>query len=428
VADLGDEASESAVSFGGTYAAIAAVERRRARADRWRGWLRSAALWAVPLLALGLAAVALVHVLAPEWRARRGSPSAAPSHASGPPPGAPHVIDASPVRAKTSIRVGEARDFAVVAAGSALRYAWTLDGRPAGTGPRWVYAADAGAVGRRRVEVTVTGAGGSVRRTWAVRVRPARPPRILGAEPDGASVTSAPGAALDLRLVAAPATPGEALRTTWTVDGRAAGDGERLTLRPERSGVLVVRAEVTGALGATARRDWRVIVAPPAAAPAVAPPPAAAAVRPAPPPAPTARHPPVAGPPAGPLRARAPAVTPAPPAAGEEEVRRSLARYAAAWRAHDVHALRRMGQVTTDAEAAALRRYFASVRDLDVELNVIAIRHERGRTLVTFTRRDRFRDPAGRLVMKESPLIDKQVVRTSDGLRFVRPELAARPP
>jgi len=98
-----------------------------------------------------------------------------------------------------------------------------------------------------------------------------------------------------------------------------------------------------------------------------------------------------------------------------------LERYAAAWRAHDVDALRRMGQVTTDGEADALRSYFQTVRDLDVELNVIALRAEGDQITVRFTRRDRFRDPAGRLVLKESPTLEKQIVRTPAGLRFVRP-------
>ena len=106
---------------------------------------------------------------------------------------------------------------------------------------------------------------------------------------------------------------------------------------------------------------------------------------------------------------------------GEQDVRRWLERYAAAWRAHDVEALRSMGQVTNDHEADALRDYFAHVHDLDVELNVIALSTDGDRTTVRFTRRDRFRDPAGRLVLKESPMLEKQVVRTPTGLRFSRP-------
>ena len=102
----------------------------------------------------------------------------------------------------------------------------------------------------------------------------------------------------------------------------------------------------------------------------------------------------------------------------EDEVRRLLDRYAAAWRNHDVGELRRIGQVTTDGQAADLERYFAKVEDLDVEVNVIDIQSEGDRATVRFTRRDRFRDPAGRMVTQESPPIEKRVVRSADGLRF----------
>src|SRR5262249_28114766 len=122
-------------------------------------------------------------------------------------------------------------------------------------------------------------------------------------------------------------------------------------------------------------------------------------------------------------RALARAVLPTRPvvATREEEVRRWLDRYAAAWRAHDLDALRRMGQVTSERGADALRNYFDSVRDLDVEVDVVAVRTDGDRTTVRFMRRDRFRDPAGRLIEKESPLLEKTVVRTPDGFRFARP-------
>jgi hypothetical protein len=107
--------------------------------------------------------------------------------------------------------------------------------------------------------------------------------------------------------------------------------------------------------------------------------------------------------------------------ARDEEIRRWLDRYATAWRTHDVEMLRRMGQVTSEREAQALRAYFDRVSDLDVELNVISLRDDGDRTTVVFTRRDRFRDPAGRLVLKESPALEKEIIRTPDGLRFARP-------
>jgi len=108
----------------------------------------------------------------------------------------------------------------------------------------------------------------------------------------------------------------------------------------------------------------------------------------------------------------------AAPGGGDDEVRRLLDRYAAAWRNHDVAELRRIGQVTSDSQAADLERYFAKVEDLDVEVDVLEVRNEGDRAIVRFTRRDRFRDPTGRIVTQQSPPIEKRVVRSSDGLRF----------
>jgi hypothetical protein len=112
-------------------------------------------------------------------------------------------------------------------------------------------------------------------------------------------------------------------------------------------------------------------------------------------------------------------VAPPPRASADDDVRHWLDRYAAAWRAHDVDALRRMGQVSTDDQVSALRRYFERVRDLDVEVDVVAMDVGSEGAVVRFVRRDRFRDPAGRLVETESPPIEKHLERTPDGFRFV---------
>ena len=122
--------------------------------------------------------------------------------------------------------------------------------------------------------------------------------------------------------------------------------------------------------------------------------------------APTAEHEPLAS------------VAPAPPGPDEQGVRSFLDGYAAAWRAHDVEALRRFGQVTTDEQARTLRDYFAKVQDLDVEVHLVEVRADGERTVVRFTRRDRFRDPLGRLVTKESPPIERVLVTTPEGFRF----------
>jgi hypothetical protein len=362
-----------------------------------RSWL----LGGLIALALVLAVLALREALvetppaevpASASRAATPYPPAAPSR--------PTVIDAVPLAPKATLHVGNGLDFAVVARGADLRFGWTVDGAPAGTGPRWTYTPGADAVGRHRIEVRVGDRVDQETRRWGVRVRPARPPRILTARPDQDTLEVVSGEALRLTVAPAAATARESVQTRWTVDGAPAGEGPALTFRPTRPGVASVRAEVRSDLGGGASHDWRVRVLEPPPPPER--PPAPAQARPVPPPA-------VASPP-----------SPPPAASGNEEVRHWLDRYAAAWHMHDVEMLRQLGQVSTDDEVAALRRYFDRVRELDVELDVVAIELRGDRAVVRFVRRDRFRDPAGRLVRTESPLIEKQLVRTPDGLRAVR--------
>jgi hypothetical protein len=435
-------AEDPTTVYARTYSAIAAANAARRRRSTWR-----TGLWIVsPLLVVAIT-VALLQIaprplrlpfevpvtlpsprvaLAPALEAahrlwdRYGGASAfeaargvwaryrAPAFDAAPaPPAIPArtppraIIGTTPARPKASVRVGEVADFAVAAAGAGLRYGWTIDGSPAGTGPRWTYAPGPTALGLRLVEVTVQGDRTVERRAWRVRVRPARAPAIVAARPAAAEVETEAGTPIRLSVDARPGTDAERLVTTWSVDERPVGAGPAFALRRDQPGTVLVQARVASDLGGIATRSWRVHVV---EAPAETPPPVQTASA-----APT----------------RPPATTPrsreAPAAALDGDVRRWLARYAAAWRAHDIEALRRMGQVATDGEAAALRRYFGAVRDLDVELNLISLREHGERMVVRFTRRDRFRDPAGRLVLKESPPIEKAIERTPDGLRFARP-------
>ncbi|HWP64818.1 MAG TPA: hypothetical protein VNO26_02760, partial [Candidatus Limnocylindria bacterium] len=111
---------------------------------------------------------------------------------------------------------------------------------------------------------------------------------------------------------------------------------------------------------------------------------------------------------------------PAPPPAGVtlDDVRALMFRYEQAWRTRNAAELRRIGHVETDEQEQALVRYFQTTPDLEVAVHVIELRAEGGRGIVRFTRRDQFRDPAGREVSKESPPIEKTVVRTPEGVRF----------
>src|SRR5262249_20658612 len=108
-----------------------------------------------------------------------------------------------------------------------------------------------------------------------------------------------------------------------------------------------------------------------------------------------ARSPTTAIPPPSP-----PPAPPPPPAAAsgvtEDDVRALMFRYEQAWRTGNAAELRRMGHVDTDAQEQALTKYFAGTKDLEVAVHVLELHAEGGRGVVRFTRRDHFRDPAGR--------------------------------
>jgi hypothetical protein len=103
----------------------------------------------------------------------------------------------------------------------------------------------------------------------------------------------------------------------------------------------------------------------------------------------------------------------------DAEVRALLDRYERAWRMGDVTELRRIGQIGDDRQAKALAKYLETVHDLDVQVRILEIGGDGERRTVRFTRHDRFRDPLGREVSKESPPIEKMIERTPAGLRFV---------
>jgi hypothetical protein len=96
-----------------------------------------------------------------------------------------------------------------------------------------------------------------------------------------------------------------------------------------------------------------------------------------------------------------------------------LGRYVAAWRSHDIDELRRIGQVSTEGQANALRDYFARVKDLEVDVELLDVTTRGDRHTIRFTRRDRFRDPGGREISQETPPIEKDVEWTDGGLRFL---------
>ena len=102
----------------------------------------------------------------------------------------------------------------------------------------------------------------------------------------------------------------------------------------------------------------------------------------------------------------------------DADVRALFERYKAAWRSHDIAGLEAVGQVATQAQADALKSYFESVQDLAVDVTILGITISGDEARVRFIRRDRFRDPGGNTVTKESPVVEKRVIRTPGGVRL----------
>lgn len=385
------------------------------------------------------------------------------AHAQRPGPDErPLGLGASPIGDKVKVRVGSVERFRVEALGTDVQHRWTLDGRAVGSASQWSFAPTAADLGLHRVAVIVTAREGTVSRVWSVRVLPPEPPTLTDVSPREETLETPARTWLRFRVRATASSELEQVTIAWTVDGAAAGQGDTLRWRPPQPGSFRVRALVTSSLGSAVAREWRVeaTVPPttttteppretttttstteplPIATSTTEPPSVTTTTTEPPPPTTTTTEPPpltttttepppitttttepvvvttTTAPPAATTTTTMPA-----PAAGTDDaaVRALLARYAAAWSRGDVDELRRLGQVTNDRQAAALRAYFAKTGPLQSEVELLGIERSGGRTTVRFRRRDRFRNPAGGIVDEESPPLEKPVVAGPDGARF----------
>lgn len=289
-----------------------------------------------------------------------------PPHDAAPPP--PLVLGWEPARRAAKTRVGAPLRFSVAAEGQEVRYTWTVDGKVAGDGPRLTYSPSVEQVGRRTIELAARSPGGTIQRSWEVWVRPPRPPS-RGNPPPPVVAASPPPPPPRAERASPPRTPPRAKPLPTRVARLPNRDRDRLD-------------DTDGSLPAdegTSTRNAALAAVPPASAP------------------------------------------PEPRAPGAAEVRGLLERYASAWRSRDVETLQAVGEVTSRGQADALRRYFAGVRELDVGVTVLSIDEKGTRTTVRFVRHDRFLDPLGRPITKQIPAIERDVVRTPQGLRFVAP-------
>jgi hypothetical protein len=272
------------------------------------------------------------------------------------------------------------------------------------------------------------------------------------------SLTVEPGEPVSLSIGLEPADAGAAYQ--WSVDGKrvaAAGKPafEYQTDKPGRHRVTVSVVFGERPIGGDA---WSVQVrepvevaeatpkatsstlpsppvtpstlpAPPVTSETLPPPPVTSDTLPPPPVTPTTappvEEPPATEPaatdetlPAGTIPREEPVVVAKAEGTLESDVRAWMAEYARAWSRKDVEALREMGQVRSPNEVEKLERYFGSVGDLRVDVNVLSVTVDGDRASVEFERIDTVTDPSGRRQELRLPPIRKEIERTGDGLRF----------
>jgi hypothetical protein len=301
-------------------------------------------------------------------------------------------------------------------------FRWQLDGRVVGTETAWSLVPALEQLGEHRVALSE---GDRAVAKWRVRVEQGAAPRIVSAVPDVSDFDAEAGDRIRMTLAAHSASPDEDVGILWTVDGAPAGEGTQLEIQPRHPGSLVVRADAIAQYGGRASREWRIRVSAPPPAPEETP------VRASPPDvgrraeseAPTPRpriddQSRLAAVPkwvelSGPPPAPPPTLPAIPPLA---EIEGLFAEYAEAWGRLDLERLRGLGMRVDPDEETVLRRR----GNLDVETRIVGVTPRDEGWIVRFTRVERFRNWAGRSVSQETPTLQRQIVRTTSGLRFAR--------
>src|SRR5437773_10980733 len=287
------------------------------------------------------------------------------------PPRPPRVEVASPAATTLEVAQDEAVDLVLrarpAASGETVQTSWTVDGVPAGRGETLRLAPSH--LGRVRARALALGSlGSATAREREIDVRPtvlaAASPTTVPAPPR--PTTSAPPPPPPTTLPPPPPTTlPPPPPTTLPPPPPTTVPARPTTTLPARSPTTLPRPPTT----LPARPS------PPRPTPTTTPVPSRATPTTAPivarvaPPTTAPREVVVAPPRTLPPRVASVPPSPAPPTPGAEistsDIEVLLQRYAKAWRGHDVEELRRIGQVTSEVQAAALRDYFARVEELD---------------------------------------------------------------
>ncbi len=318
------------------------------------------------------------------------------------------LYDALPPDSPVRVRVGDGQQFSVWAAGEGLHYQWMLDGGPVAQRRSWLFGPQETDVGPHLVTVAVDGPDGRATWTWRVQV-------VTAESPISAPTTLAPVVVTTTEpptTVPPPTTPPTfppttSTRTpTTTRPSSTTSTREPTTTRPPTTtSTSTTREPTTSSTREPTTTSTRLPTTTSTRLPTTT----------------STREPTTTT-----VERETTTTTTAPPprargAISDDEVRALFARYKTAWRNSDVKGLEAVGQVATQGQADALKDYFKSVRDLEVDVTIVSITPDGDGARVKFVRRDRFRDPAGSVVTKESPVIEKRVVRTPGGIRLAPP-------
>jgi hypothetical protein len=315
--------------------------------------------------------------------------------AQGGEPGELEIYDAIPAETTLHLRVGARRQFSIWVRGENLNYQWQIDGGPVGDRHAWAFTPRLTDIGFHLVTVVVDGPAGRVTRTWRVQVEVPAPGEP---EPTMPAPSIAPPPVAPPSTVA-PATSPTTERPTSSTSTSSTTSTHEPTTSSTRVPTTTTTRRPTTTEAPTTTTTRR---------PTTTEAPTTTTARPTTSSSVTS----TTAPP------RVPTTLARPGAITENEVRALFERYKAAWRNHDINALESVGQVATQGQADALKSYFESVEDLEVDVTILSIVIGADEARVKFIRRDRFRDPGGSMVTKESPVIEKRIVRTPGGLRL----------
>jgi hypothetical protein len=179
----------------------------------------------------------------------------------------PAVLGAFPPKESLTIPENSTADFSVVAADvddPRLNISWLVDGREAGTGQNFTYAADFSSAGKHNVTAVASDGKLEASRTWNVTVTNVNRP------PENVSILSPANGtkiayASKVNFTAAATDPdGDALTFTWKdTNGKALGAGRSFETKSLSRGKHVVTLEASDGT-ATVTASVTLSVAPPA--------------------------------------------------------------------------------------------------------------------------------------------------------------------